>query len=104
MGYNSSSTIDINIGFIVTGPVGIDIHTQLNFSDDFQTVSDDALLEIGGVFGAIFLISIVSNTDTKGVTLISLAVLSVPLFVYCGIFYLPIVPGSWLGFVDKSPW
>lgn len=102
VGYNSSSTIDINIGIFLMGPFSFDIHTQLNFSDDFQTVSDDALLEIGGVFGAIFLISIVSNTDTKGVTLISLAVLSVPLFIYCGTFYLPIVPGSWLGFVDKS--
>lgn len=122
-GYGSPSSVDIDIGFMFplskswNVSLGFDvIRTQLNFSDDFQTVSDETLftlgagLVLGGVASAFSPKPPASAEDdstsaeknmSTGMMALGFVALA-PLYFYCGVLYLPIVPGDWLGIVDKS--
>lgn len=128
-GYGSPSSVDLDIGFLFplskkwNVALGFDLlRTQLNFSDRFQTVSDEsvfalgAALVVGGVSSMISSPESSSSEKQKPDSTSSLApkqsvsvgkallatVVFVPAYFFCGNLYLPVVPGDWLGIVDKS--
>ena len=68
--------------------------------DDFGA-SDDALFAAGGWFlfnGIDAVVRKIRGSESDGPGVLVLA----PLFIWCGMVYIPLVPGSWLGINDQN--
>ncbi|OWV10586.1 hypothetical protein [Fibrobacter sp. UWB5] len=68
--------------------------------DDFGA-SDDALFAAGGWFlfnGIDAVARKITGSESDGPGILVLA----PLFIWCGMVYIPLVPGSWLGINDQN--
>lgn len=121
--YAPSNGVDIGAGFLFplseSWPVSVGFepfHLQIG-ADDFQIVSDETLwiAAAGLVLGAMGPLFKDDNSNAKdstakeseeesgGVLGTVLAITTlVPLYAICGYLYIPVVPGSWLGIVDRS--
>lgn len=125
-GYSNNGGIDVSLGFMFpllqSWPVSIGfdlLRTQIG-GDDFQTVSDETLLTMGvGIVVGVLATatgfsakespkdskeekaSTAKNSMSTATAVLSLA-LMIPMYAWCGTLYVPVVPGAWLGVVDKS--
>lgn len=125
-GYSNNGGIDVSLGFMFpllqSWPVSIGfdlLRTQIG-GDDFQTVSDETLLTMGvGIVVGVLATatgfsakespkdskeekaSTAKNSVSTATAVLSLA-LMIPMYAWCGTLYVPVVPGAWLGVVDKS--
>lgn len=116
-GYSNNGGIDVSLGIMFPlsqrWPVSIGfefLRAQIA-ADDFQVVSDETLLTmgvgvvVGGIAAATGSASKADEASTKTVSvpqmILGLAIM-VPLYAWCGSLYVPVVPGAWLGVVDKS--
>ena len=85
-------------------------HMRIDFSGDCQTVSDDALLELG--VGAVIGIGSMMyqavagpsspNATPSSAMSVLMAVLSTPFYLWNGSLFVPFVSGDWIGLVDRS--
>lgn len=125
-GYSNNGGIDVSLGFMFpllqSWPVSIGfdlLRTQIG-GDDFPTVSDETLLTMGvGIVVGVLATatgfsakespkdskeekaSTAKNSMSTATAVLSLA-LMIPMYAWCGTLYVPVVPGAWLGVVDKS--
>lgn len=125
-GYSNNGGIDVSLGFMFpllrSWPVSIGfdlLRTQIA-GDDFQVVSDETLLTmgVGIVVGVLATASgftakespkdgeaektpTAKNSMSTASAVLSIA-LMIPMYAWCGTLYVPVVPGAWLGVVDKS--
>lgn len=120
--YAPSDGVDLGIGFLFplskSWPVSIGFepfHLQIA-AKDFQWVSDETLWIAAaglvlGAMGPLFKDNAPAKDTTAkapekessgiGRSILAVTVM-VPLYAICGTLYVPVVPGSWLGIVDRS--
>ena len=111
-GYAMSDEYDFSI-FSILGAFPIHIagryyvhigYDPLHLRVDDIGVSDDALFAAGGwfLFNGIDVILEKTIGPTPGTSAGPGMLVLVPLFVWCGNVYAPLVPGSWLGINDQN--
>ncbi len=122
--YAPSNGVDLGIGFLLplstSWPVSVGFepfHLQIA-AKDFQIVSDETLWIAAaglvlGAMGPLFKDDSSSDTTAKAPesseesggsvasSILAVAVM-IPVYAICGYLYVPVVPGSWLGIVDRS--
>ena len=108
-GYATPDVFDFSIfTFLDVLPInitdGYSIHVGYEplhlWVDDFGA-SDDALFAAGGWFlfnGIDAVARKITGSESDGPGILVLA----PLFIWCGMVYIPLVPGSWLGINDQN--
>lgn len=123
--YAPSDGVDLGIGFLFalskSWPVSIGFepfHLQI-LAEDFQEVSDETLwiAAAGAIIGGLGPLFVGGSSEKKSgdstsvkpkkksmglVGNILAAVALVPVYAICGVLYIPVVPGSWLGISDRS--
>lgn len=117
--YAPSNGIDFGIGYMFplskSWPVSVGfepLHLQIG-AEDFQVVSDESLWIVAagaimGGLGPLFRGPETKKDSTKapekmgtvGTVLATIAL--IPVYAVCGTFYVPVVPGAWLGILDRS--
>ncbi len=129
-GYSNNGGVDASVGlqFPLSQrwpvSIGFDLLRAQFGADDFQMISDETLLAMGagliiGGLSTVFGSSPSTATDStktaedstvvkKRSTLSTVSQVAlfitaiVPLYAWCGSLYVPVVPGAWLGIIDKS--
>lgn len=119
--YGPSNGVDFGIGFMFplsrSWPVSVGFepfHLQIA-ADNFQVVSDETIWiaaagAIMGGLGPIFRgpdfhkdsVKTSEKTSMGPVGSVLAAIALVPVYALCGSLYIPVVPGSWLGILDRS--
>ena len=76
----------------------------LHISIDPDKVSDEALFSLGGALVMGLIVGVLDEHAPSNETLevLGYILLGVPLYVWCGNLYIPLVPKSWLGLTDQS--
>ncbi|WP_139255949.1 hypothetical protein [Fibrobacter sp. UWB12] len=108
-GYATPNVFDFSIfTFLDVLPInitdGYSIHVgyePLHLRVDDFGASDDALFAAGGWFlfnGIDAVARKITGSESDGPGFLVLA----PLFIWCGMVYIPLVPGSWLGINDQN--
>jgi len=108
-GYATPNVFDFSI-FSILGAFPVNIkndykiyigYDPLHLRIDDIGASDDALFAAGGWFlfnGIEAIANKITNSGSGGPGILVLA----PLFIWCGMVYIPLVPGSWLGINDQN--